>query len=206
MGFSGAAAVSPGINGTMLDSDNNLGETVFPRGGSLQDGQLISGDIAFSFWQAGLTQPCRWIETQTASIAASGLTVAQVGIYTAPAPALYNIDHDVTLVLLAASANDLTLWEAAFTPYAEQLTSIAMLYAGQYYALAVLAAGTTPPSLYCGGNFGFIAPYLGASLPGQSSLPASISGLTLADAYKTPQAAVSAVNIQLWDSLVAAVA
>jgi hypothetical protein len=183
-----------GIYGSILSSNGNLGECVQPRAGFVQDRQLSSGTIQFTVWRALLTQSAQWIVTQTGSTAASGLTVAQIGIYSVPASAILNTNQNVTVTRLAM-LSDATMWQSQFAPQVSQLSSSASITAGNYYALAVLTVGTTPPSIYGLGNLAFMAPYLGFQLAGQSSLPSTLNFSTVADPAFMLQAAVSAVNI-----------
>jgi hypothetical protein len=187
-----------GICGTLIASGQTApnGESVFPRTAALADNTMTSGVAVFSFFQAGISQPAAdWVLTVTGGTAGSGLTVAQVGIYSVPLDAIYNINQNLTNTLLA-SVSDTTMWAAAYTPYSRQLAASCSLTAGEYYAVGLLAVGTDMPSIENGGNYGLVAPYLGTSLTGLSTLPSTFTLEEADDPVFLPQAVVSAVNIQ----------
>lgn len=171
-------AISGGNVGPPLWPSPNLdllatGESVLARpvaGGSVT---LTGGTVLLSYFTAGKTATATAVSTFAAGTAAAGLTTAQAGVYVS--------DLSGNLTLQAATvANVAGLWQSTFTAYTTALTAPFQRVAGQRYALAVLAAGTTPPALQgAGGPFYALTPPLAMTLAGQAALPASILATAL---------------------------
>ncbi len=147
------------------------GELVLPRGIVFASGVTpSSGTMMFTYFTAQRTETCTRVSTRTGGTAASGLTTAAVGVYST----------DGTNFSLVASVSDLTMWAGTFTFYTRNWAVPFQKVAGQLYAFAVLAAGTTMPSMagisVDGGfasNSALFSPEIAGALGGQSSLPAS---------------------------------
>lgn len=164
----------PGLINTLMQGG---GESALPRGFTQDIATLVSGDIQLTYFTAQRTETIGHVFTETGD-AASGLTVAEIGVY--------SVASNGNLTLIPATVvSDLTLWTSAFAIYERALTSSWLKTQGQQYALAVLAVGTTPPVLSgVGTSYGFagfssespsVLPLLFAQLTGQSSLPSSIT-------------------------------
>jgi len=155
------------------------GEAIYARP-TLSGGLTLTTQVlALSYWTAATSGTATAVTTQTAGTAASGLTYANVGIYSVAA------NGNLTLL---ASTGDLhtTLWIATYTNYASALGTSFTRVAGTRYALGCLAVGTTPPQLVgispYSGNFMTIAPSVAEQVTGQSTLPSSVSAGSLANA------------------------
>lgn len=171
----GAVVAAP-VNGPPLTSDiMGQGDAILDRAvGGASTSVLVSGTAVLSYFTARTSAPCSSVWTAAGGTAAAGLTTAQVGVY--------GLDGQGNATLLAASvANVAALWTGTFNQYQTQLTSVFQRAAGQRYALAVLAAGTTMPQL--AGSFGQflnLPPQRSAALAVGAALPAVISGASLA--------------------------
>lgn len=158
-----------GLVSTVLAS----GELTIPRCLCFNGGfTMTSGTLLLTYFTAQKTETSTRVITRTGGTAAAGLTTGAVGVYS----------FDGTTFTLQASVSDTTLWAATNTAYTRNWSSPFAKVAGQTYAFAALAAGTTMPSL-CGAGldpgFASAAGIIGSSavaeaLSGQSALPASI--------------------------------
>lgn len=154
-----------------------LGEsTVLRRDATIQTIPLNTQQLVLTYFTAVKTEPITQVRTETGSTAAATVTLCRVGIYAMDA------QHNATLV--AAIANDASMWAATGTAYTRSLTSTFNKVAGQRYAVGVLCVGTTPPSLMAAGSSltpaaYFEEPRISAGLAGQSDLPSSITGSSL---------------------------
>jgi hypothetical protein len=149
------------------------GEAIIPRVAVTPAGTgLTSGVLGLTYWVAATSGTATAVTTCTAGTAASGLTYANIGIYT------IDVSGNLTLV---ASTGDLhtTLWVGTFTTYTSSLTSSFTRTAGTRYALGVLGVGTTTPILTgvapSDGGFMAFAPVLARSVSGQATLPSSVA-------------------------------
>lgn len=145
---------------------------------------LDSGTIFFTFFTARKTEAITKIRTGVYGQAATGLTLARVGIWTVAA----NGD----LVPLIASVNDTGMWTATYTRYSKSLASTWNKQAGVRYAAGKLAIGTQMPILAAQGvKFLDVAdgPRIQGELAGQTNFPAgTIAAASLADGYRRFQA------------------
>lgn len=150
------------------------GELVMHRQLAQTAPQLVGGQVWFTYFTAARTATAVSIATASGATAGAALTTAQVG--------LYSSDPSGDLTLLAASAvNVAGLWSATFTQYTTPLTQPVARTAGQRYALAVLAAGTTMPTVQgCFCTFTGVTPPVATLLAGQAALPAFILATALA--------------------------
>jgi hypothetical protein len=172
----------PATRGEALTS----GEAILPRYDTQNSVPLSASSVKFTFWTASTTGTATSVVTSTGDAAASGLTLAKIGVY--------SVDGSGNLTLLASTADlHASLWTSTFTKYTSSLASSFSRVAGQKYALGCLAVGTTPPHLL--GNsiypFGNIQPYLFGGYDGQSDLPASVPVSSWYGADAGPQAIVA---------------
>lgn len=116
----------------------------------------------------------------SASSAASGLTLARLGLYAAAA------NGDVTLV--ARTANNTSLLGTTSTSYSEGLSTTGgfpasySLAAGSRYAVGVLQVGTTPGRVLGAGpsttaGLGLLAPVFTASKASQADISGNVSSV-----------------------------
>jgi hypothetical protein len=135
---------------------------------------LASGALDLSYFTARKTEDVTQVLSVTRGTAASGLTLARMG--------LYAVADDGSLTLLGGTANDTSLWTGAFTEYVRTIPTSGKTR-GRRYAVGLLAVGTTMPTLYGAGLHGAIAttaPRLTARLPSQTDLPATIAAASVA--------------------------
>jgi len=169
--------------GTLIGT---AGESVFPRAMTTGEVTLTLGETRLSYFQAQRTETITQIYTQTGGVAASGLTLGALGIY--------SVDGFGNLTLLAY-VSDTLLWGGTYTEYFRTWSTSWSKTAGQLYALASLVTGTTPPALAgMTVQYGFAGyPSQGAGLQpmfgrvaAQSSLPASIGAGSIAGPNSGP--------------------
>jgi hypothetical protein len=144
----------------------------FPRSHLVFSGSLlVSGQVIFTFFTPLVTTTVSQISMSVVSTAASGLTLARMGLFTF---------NESTATLVARTASDTTLFTATRTVYTRSFDSSSggfpatyTLTAGTRYGVGVIAVGTTMP-LLSGTTPPFeiatLAPRLSASRSGQSDL------------------------------------
>ena len=142
---------------------------------------LTSGSVLLTFFTPLVTRTITQIAVCTGGNAASGLTFARFGLYTF---------DETNATLVAAVANDTTLFAAASTVYTRSLStggslpSSYTLTAGSRYGLAVLAIGTTMPTIIGLSSSGFnIAPFTprtNGQRPTQTDLTTSFTSSNIA--------------------------
>lgn len=152
------------------------GESVGNRLYSSGSTTLITQAPIFNYFTAQRTETVGFVTTFTAGTAAAALTYAAVGVY--------SVDGSGNLTKIFDSGDlHATLWASTFAVYNTPLTSTFTKVAGTKYAVAMLAVGTTPPSLASFGPPGAIVnsvtPVLQQGLTGQATLPASVPQGTL---------------------------
>jgi hypothetical protein len=155
-----------------------VGEEVMPRETVASEYALDTGTAFFTYFTARKSEPITQVSTAVYGIAAATLSRARVGIYQASGG---------TLSLVAATANDTSMWTATFTTYPKALSATWNKVAGNRYAFCVLAVGTTMPVLGCQQNrYQDVAraPRIQGELAGQTDLPASVSEAGLANGYR----------------------
>lgn len=126
----GGAAAAPLITGNEVTMDP-LGSANTAMGGS--------GSVRLTYFTATQTGTYTRLRSLTATTAAGATpTLARMGVYTVAA--------NGNLTLLAATANDTTLWATANTAYERTTTASYTLTAGQRYAFAhlVVTAAAVP--------------------------------------------------------------
>lgn len=164
------------------------GEVIRPRS-SINDTLTIqSGTMLLSYWTAISSGSASTISTLVGGTAASGLTLARIGVY--------SVDSSDNLTLLASTGNIAgSAWLSTYTLFSASLTSTFTRTVGSRYAVGFLAVGTTPPSLYAAGNTAFSASFnpieYGAASP-LSDLPSSLTSSGLYGNWGGPAAAITA--------------
>jgi hypothetical protein len=131
----------------------------FPRSHLVFSGSLlVSGQVIFVFFTPLVTTTVSQISMGVVSTAASGLTLARMGLFTF---------NESTATLVARTASDTTLFTATRTIYTRSFDSSSggfpatyTLTAGTRYGVGVIAVGTTMPLLS-----GTTPPFEIASLP-----------------------------------------
>jgi hypothetical protein len=173
------ASLLPHLGGATSAAD------VYPRtevtGGTIT---ITSGNVIVVFFTPLQTITVSQITMVSGtSTAASGLTFAQMGLYT------YN---ETTATLVARCASDTTLFTAINTAYTRSFNTTGgfpatyTLQAGLRYGVAILLIGTTMPVLagkgVPAGVLG-LTPRTASTINGQSSLPASSTSLLITSSH-----------------------
>jgi hypothetical protein len=165
-----------GMQATAIDT--------LPRLFAFSQPALTSGSMAMCFFTPLVTRTISQITMHAGgTTAASGLTLARMGLYT------YD-DAVTTGTLVAAIANDTTLFTATNTAYTRSLStggglpSTYTLTAGLRYAFGVLCVGTTMPQIVGQANSsGFamvLLPRGSGQRTSQSDLPTSFTSVSAA--------------------------
>lgn len=167
----GAAATS-GL-ASFLNSSASVIDTI-PRNVPNSANTLTSGSVQLTFFTPLVSRSITQITVGTGASAASGLTLARLGLYT------YD---ESTATLVAAISSDTTLFTNSNTVYTRSLStggglpSSYTLTAGSRYALAVLAIGTTMPSIIgfsaSGFNLSTLSPRVNGQRTSQTDLSAN---------------------------------
>lgn len=157
------------------------GEEVFERDFvTLQNLPLTSQDLRLTYFTARKTGTIANLRISSGSTAAAATpTLCRVGIYQEAA------NGDLTLV--AAIANDTSLFATINTAYTRALTASFTKTRGVRYAMGVLVVSATTMPFMAGGNLAggagadesAIAPRLTGQVSGQADLPASIASGSL---------------------------
>jgi hypothetical protein len=173
------ASLLPHLGGLTSAAD------VYPRtevtGGTVS---VTNGNVFLVFFTPLQTITVSQITMVTGNtVAASGLTFAQMG--------LYSYD-ETTATLVARCASDTTLFTAINTTYTRSFNTTGgfpatyTLQAGTRYGVAVLLAGTTMPVLsgkgVPAGMLG-LTPKTAMTINGQTSLPSSSTALQITSAH-----------------------
>lgn len=135
----------------------------------------LSGDLRLTGFTALHTETCNNITSYTGGGAGATLTLCRMGVY--------QVDPTTgNLTLLAATANDPTLWTATNTRYVRPLTTQFNKVANTPYMLGWICVGTTLPQIVMSAvsNLSFFIPAQNQIPPacgkiqGQSDLPLTI--------------------------------
>ena len=176
-GSTGKAADAGHVHPFVTAEPLTSGEALFYRAAFTQQQALAASTLMLTYWTAVKTETINNVQTVTGGTAASGLTYANIGIYT--------IDGSGNLTL-AASTGDLhtTLWASTYTKYTSALTSGFSKVAGTRYAMGLLAVGTTPPNLFGQYvSFSGNAPIIAGTVS-ETTLPGTLTaGSVVAGAY-----------------------
>lgn len=162
------------------------GEEVLPRLNSIGAQSLDAGSVHLTYFTARKTETINNIRMLTDATPAVGTTLARMGVY--------SVDGGGNLTLLAASANDVTIFDDAYSPYLKALTTPFAKVKGTRYAVAVLFTGTTPPTITgmtVSGADAALPPRLCGLVAGQADLPASITAGTVAEDYRLFQCTIT---------------
>jgi hypothetical protein len=125
------------------NQDRTFIETM-PRATSLSATGNTSGYAWFTFFTPQTTLTVSAITVPSSGVAAAGLTLARMGLYTF---------DGTTAKLVAQTASDTTLLTATYTTYTRSFDTTGgypatyTLQAGQRYAFALILTGTTMPQL-----------------------------------------------------------
>jgi len=135
---------------------------------------LTSGSMILTFFTPLVTRTITQITASSGATVGSGLTLARLGLYTF---------DETNATLVAAVASDTSLFTTASTVYTRSLStggglpSSYTLNAGSRYGFAVLATGTTMPSIIglssSGFNLATITPRINGQVTSQTNLPAT---------------------------------
>jgi hypothetical protein len=153
---------------------------------------LTSGDLWLSYLTSYRGSLSGGVVTQVqlriTGTAASGLTLARIGLYTVNS-------GTSALALVASTTSDTTGWTATFGGVTKPLStgSPYTLQVGTRYALGVIFVGTTPPTLLQAvGSSDFAlnatSPRLCGKLTGQADLPASVADASISTTGGSPYA------------------
>ena len=146
---------------------------VYPRQGN-SSGTLSSGTTYFTFFTPIWGTTISSISIASATTAASGVTVARLGLYTF---------DGTTATLVARTTNDTGLFATPNTLFTRTFDATGgfpsqyTLVAGQRYAIAVIVVATTPGNVYTAFSapaaIGTLTPRLVGTVPLQSDLPST---------------------------------
>ena len=164
----------------------STGEEVLPRLNAIGAQSLVSGTLHLTYFTARKTETISTVRMLTDSTAATGLTLARMGIY--------SVDGGGNLTLVASTANDATLFDDAYSPYPKALTSAFAKVKGTRYAFGVLVVAATPPNitgLTVSGADSSLPPRLCGIVAGQADLPASVTAGTVAEDYRLFQSTLT---------------
>lgn len=157
---------------TALDSHNlETGEETYSRLLTSTTATSVSGSLHLTYFTARKTEDIGNVRATTGPVAAGATpTLCRMGFYSVAA----NGD----IALLAACANDTTLFAAASTAYQRALTATFSKVAGIRYAFGILvvsgAALPSFPSVNLNVNLLVGPPRLSGHVTGQADLPASV--------------------------------
>jgi hypothetical protein len=137
----------PLLPGMMLawGQSSSFVETIFRQNLPFSGLTLTSGAITFSFFTPLFSLSVSQVAMNCGSTAASGLTLARMGLYTF---------DETTATLVAQTASDTTLFTATRTQYARSFSTSGgfpasyTLQAGVRYGVGVICVGTTMPLIW----------------------------------------------------------
>ncbi|HET7302803.1 MAG TPA: hypothetical protein VFI74_05745 [Candidatus Saccharimonadales bacterium] len=165
------------------------GEEILPRlAVNGAQGLNASGSLHLTYFTARKTETINNIQMVTDATAATGTTLARMGIYSVNA-------NTGDLTLVAATANDTTLFSGTFSANQRALTTSFNKVKGTRYAVAVLVVGTGMPSISAiispAGIDSATPPRLNGLVTGQTDLPANITAGTVTGDYRIFQATIT---------------
>lgn len=171
-------------NGNAISS----GEEILPRlAVNGAQGLDASGSLHLTYFTARKTEAITKIQMVTDATAATGTTLARMGIY--------SVDGSGNLTLLAATASDTTLFNASYSAFQRTLTTTFNKVKGTRYAMGVLLVGTGMPDVSAilspAAVDSAIPPRLNGLVTGQADLPANITAGTIAGDYRIFQATLA---------------
>lgn len=145
-----------------------------------------SGELHLTYFTATKTEAITSLAMYSGATAAATVTLIRWGVYSVAA------NGDLTLI--AATANDTTVFNAIQTRFVRPLTTTWAKTAGTRYAIGFLVVATTMPSVYGPSDIGTTLadtlwgrePRLAAKRIGQTDLPATILATALGDSRRGP--------------------
>ena len=179
---------APNVPSTDIYNGNAItnGEEILPRLSTIGAQGLAAGTLHLTYFTARKTETINTIRMLTDSTAAAGATLIRMGIY--------SVSGGGNLTLVAATANDTTLFDDAYSPYPKALTTPFAKVKGSRYAVGVLFTGTTPPNitgLTVSGADSSLDPRLCGIVAGQTDLPVSVLAGNVAEDYRLFQATMT---------------
>lgn len=156
------------------------GESLYARIASQGGVQLVTTQLMLTYWKAATTGSATGVTTLTGGTAATGLTLAQIGIFSVDA------SGDLTLVASTADLHT-TLWTGTYTEYTAPLQANFARTAGAWYAAGFLAVGVSPPvldGLLAAGAFLGTAPMLAGTVAAQASMPSTVASGGIGEGYQ----------------------
>lgn len=188
------------VQGT-ITADNTPSTDIYNGNGLLNGEELLprlnvngaqalnaSGSLHLTYFTARKTEVINTVQMVVDATAATGTTLARMGLYSVNAA-------NGNLTLIAATANDPTLFNAAYTAFQRPLTSAFNKSKGTRYAFAVLVVGTGMPAISAlispAGIDSSAAPRLNGLLAGQTDLPGSIAAGSVGGDYRIFQATIT---------------
>lgn len=175
--IAGTDPVGSAYDQYLTDQAIASGESTMPRV-TIAGSALAAGAnqvLNLSYFTARKTEPINNIRSLSGGTAAGATpTLCRVG--------LYSVAANGDIALLAAIANDTTLWAGTFTHYTRALTAQFNKVAGIRYAWGQLCVtGATAPT-FAGSVSGLVpnsAPRISATLAAQADLPANVANASL---------------------------
>ena len=137
----------------------------------------VSGQLSLNYFTAYASMTVTQLRSYTGSTAAGATpTLCKMG--------LYQVNSDNSLTLLAATANDTTLWSAPFTAYTKALTGSVNVVKGQRYAFALLITTAAALPTWTGRTIsamagGVMTPRLYGQVGSQTDIPASVASASI---------------------------
>lgn len=161
-----------GLVGDLID----VGEETLTRDICNVATVLGNSNLHLTFFTARKTETTTQVRTYNTTAAAATPTLCRIG--------LYSVDSSGNGTLVAATANDTTLWNTASTSFTRSWAVPYAKVAGQRYAVANLCiTGAALPNLLCMSTTAnpenFISPITCGRITGQADLPASFTGAGL---------------------------
>lgn len=161
-------AVESGSRAEMLAT---VGEETFSRNFAVTASALTSGQLRLAYFTARRTETINGLVMQTDATAAGATpSLARMGVY--------SVAGDGSLTLLAATANDTSLFAATGTEYQRDLTTTFSKVAGVTYAVGVLVVSAAAMPTMVGQSLGLASPQpLGGTTFNRPRMAASVTGL-----------------------------
>lgn len=164
------------------------GEELLPRL-SVSGAQALnaSGSLHLTYFTARKTEAINTVQMVTDATAASGVTLARMGIY--------SIDGGGNLTLVASTPNDTGLFGSSYSAVSKGLSASFNKVKGTRYAFGVLVVGSGMPDVSAilspAAIDSSIAPRLNGLVAGQANLPASIAAGSIDGDYRIFQATMT---------------
>jgi hypothetical protein len=174
-----SAGDTPGELWEMLDADRlTTGDASMPRALTFSSVTLTSGLLRLSFFTARASYTATQLRLHSGSTAAAATpSLVRAGIY--------SVAGNGDIALLAATANDTSIFAGATTAYTKALAASQALVRGTRYALGELVITAAAAPTVPGASVSVVsseigaAPRLSATVAGQTDLPASVANASL---------------------------